>query len=144
MAWHSSPHIGVPWACRGLRLSPRKHEPWAPEAKEAWTSARGSLGFTSLHLPARRLRQATRPAEDLDSARSAHAMKRDPWDSSPHISVPLRFHGVNPVTPENWSGDQQTLMFFENRRMLEAEEEQRNVAVMKIDVRELYEDEADG
>jgi hypothetical protein len=55
--WNSTPHVGVPWQCRGLRpvSVQTSTEPWAAEAREAWNSAAGSMGFSSLQRPTHKL-----------------------------------------------------------------------------------------
>ena len=55
--WDSTPHVGVPWQCRGLRpVSVQSAtEPWADEARSMWEGAAGPYGFTHLHRPAHKL-----------------------------------------------------------------------------------------
>ena len=134
--WDFTPKIGVPWALRGLKLEPRRrdHQPWAKEVIDAWNSPGGSMGFTPYQLPARPKRSPPRAAEALEASRAAERMGRQPWDSSPSIPVPARCQYIKPLTYEPWVRDQAELMHHEFRRMEEDEQEQADVAVMKITV----------
>ena len=143
--WNSTPHMGVPWALRGLRLEARRyHEPWMEEAASMEAEGR-PLGFTSLHKPARRLREApaamyiSRSGESADATRAGIATNRKPWDNTPWVSVPAPLRNLNPMTMEPWAKDQQALMALEMRRMDEAGEEQRRAPrnVMKVDMRDM-------
>ena len=123
--WDRTPHMDVPYLCRGLR--PANHsltEPWAKQAIEVWASASAGLGFSTSGL--KKLDDGSRDSDvELFNRRmredgdKAAATNRPKWDASPFIPMPTKFRGLNTFTHEPWTRDSQSFMLFEDARRAE-------------------------